>query len=44
MKENKGKEIVDEEDHPETQSQARPLARDKRRSLSKNLDLGNLPN
>ena len=44
MKENKGKEIVDEEDRPESQSQVRPLAGDKKRSLSKNLDLGNLPN
>ena len=44
MKENKEKEVIGEESHPETQSQARPLARDKRRSLSKNLDLGNLPN
>ena len=43
MKENKGKEIVDEGSRPETQSQARPSARDKRKALSKNLDLGNLP-
>ena len=44
MKENKGKEIVNEEDRPESQSQIRPLAGDKKRSLSKSLDLGNLPN
>ena len=44
MKENKEKEVVGEENRPETQSQARPLAGDKKRSLSKNLDLGNLPN
>ena len=44
MKENKGKEIVDEEGRPESQPQARPLAGDKKRSLSKSLDLGNLPN
>ena len=44
MKENKGKEIVNEEDRLETQSQVRPLARDKKRSVSKNLDLGNLLN
>ena len=44
MKENREKEIVDEEDHPESQPQVRPLAGDKKRSLSKSLDLGNLPN
>ena len=44
MKENKEKEVVGEKSHPETQSQARSLARDKKRSLSKNLDLGNPPN
>jgi len=43
MKENKGKEAVDEGSCPEIQSQALPSARDKRKSLSKNLDLGNLP-
>ena len=43
MKENKGKEVVEGEGHPKTQSQARPSAGDKRKSLSKNLDLGNLP-
>ena len=44
MKENKGKEIVDEKDRPETQPQVCPLVGDKKRSVSKNLDLGNLPN
>ena len=44
MKENKGKESVDEGSRLETQSQARPSVGDKRKSLSKNLDLGNLPN
>ena len=44
MKENKEKEAIGEESCPEAQSQARSLAGDKRRSLSKNLDLGNLPN
>ena len=43
IKENKGKEIVDEEDRLETQPQVRPLAGDKKRFVSKNLDLGNLP-
>ena len=44
MKENKEKEAIGEESCPEAQSQARSLAGDKKRSLSKNLDLGNLPN
>jgi len=44
MKENKGKEVVGEENSPETQPQASPLAGEKKRSLSKNLDLRNLPN
>ena len=43
MKENKEKEVIGEESRPETQSQACPLAGDKRKSLPKNLDLGNLP-
>ena len=43
-KENKGKEVVDEGSHPEIQPQAHPSIGDKRKSLSKNLDLGNLPN
>ena len=43
MKENKEKEIVDKGSHPEIQPQARLSIGDKRKSLSKNLDLGNLP-
>ena len=43
MKEKNEKEITGEESHPETQSQARTSTRDKRKSLPKNLDLGNLP-
>ena len=43
MKENKGKEVVGEGNRPKTQSQACPSTGDKRKSLSKNLDLGNLP-
>ena len=43
MKENKGNEVVDKGNHPETQSQARPSAGDKRKTLSKNLNLGNPP-
>ena len=43
MKENKEKEVVGEESCPETQSQVRPSAGDKRKPLSKNLDIGNLP-
>ena len=43
MKENKEKEVVGEEGCPETQAQVRPSARDKRKPLSKNLDIGNLP-
>ena len=41
-KENKDKEVIGEESRPETQSQAHPLVGDKRKSLPKNLDLGNL--
>ena len=44
MKENKGKEVMDEANRPKTQSQLRPSTGDKRKSLSKTLDLGNLPN
>ena len=44
MKKNKGKEIINEEDRLESQPQVHPLAGDKKRSLSKSLDLGNLPN
>ena len=43
MKENKGKEAMDEGSRPEIQPQARPSTGDKRKSLTKNLDLGNLP-
>ena len=44
MKENKGKEVVDEKTRPEAQSQLRPSIGDKRKTLPKTLDLGNLPN
>ena len=43
MKENKEKEVVGEENHPETQTQVRPSAGEKRKPLSKNLEIGNLP-
>ena len=43
MKENKEKEVVGEEGRTETQAQVRPSAGDKRKPLSKNLDIGNLP-
>ena len=43
MKENKEKEVVGEENRPETQAQVRPSAGEKRKPLSKNLDIGNLP-
>ena len=43
MKENKEKEVVGKESRPETQSQVRSLTGDKRKPLSKNLDIGNLP-
>ena len=43
MKENKEKEVVGEENRPETQTQVRPSIGDKRKPLSKNLDIGNLP-
>ena len=42
MKENRGKEVVDEGNRPKTQTQARHFAGDKGKSLFKNLDLGNL--
>ena len=44
VKENKGKEVVDEATRPKAQSQPRSSTGDKRKSLSKTLDLGNLPN
>ena len=43
MKENKGKEVVDGATRPEAQSQPRPSAGDKRKTLPRTLDLGNLP-
>ena len=43
MNGNKGKEVIGEEGRPEAQSQARPQVGDKRKSLSKNIDLGSLP-
>ena len=43
MKENKEKEVVGEENCPKTQAQIRSSAGEKRKPLSKNLDIGNLP-
>ena len=43
MKENKEKEVVGEENRPETQAQIRPSAGEKRKPLSKNIDISNLP-
>ena len=43
IKENKGKEMVDEVTRSEIQSQPRPFIGDKRKTLTKTLDLGNLP-
>ena len=43
MKENKRKEVVDEASKPEAQSQPRPVVGDKIKSLSKAIDLENLP-
>ena len=50
MKENKGKEASEgkrletqPQDQPEIQTQGRPMTRDKRKSLPKNLDLEGLP-
>jgi len=43
MKENKVKEVVDEATRQEVQSQPRPAVRDKRKNLSKAIDLENLP-
>ena len=43
MKENKGKEAVDKAAKPEAQSQLHPSIGDKRKTLSKMLDLRNLP-
>ena len=44
MKENKGKEVVDEATKPKAQSQLHPSIGDKRKTLPKTLDLRNLPN
>ena len=43
MKENKGKEVMDEVVRQGVQSQPRPFVGDKRKSLSKGVYLGNLP-
>ena len=43
MKGNKGKGVVNEETLPETETQPRPFVRDKRKKLSKTVDLENLP-
>ncbi|KAL0001393.1 hypothetical protein SO802_015174 [Lithocarpus litseifolius] len=43
MKENRGKEPMDKGSRPKIQSQVHPSTGEKRKSVSKNLDLGNLP-
>ena len=43
MKGNKGKEVTSEGACHEVEPQVRPLTGDKRKTLSKNLDLENLP-
>ena len=43
MKGNKGKEVTSEGARHEVESQVRPSTGDKRKTLSKNLDLENLP-
>ena len=43
MKENKGKEVVDEAIRQEVQSQPHLAVGDKRKNLSKTIDLENLP-
>ena len=43
MKENKGKEVVDEAARLAAQSKPYPSVKDKRKTFSKTLDLGNLP-
>ena len=43
MKENKGKEVVNEATGQEVLSQPHPFAGDKKKSLSLGVDLGNLP-
>ena len=42
MKENKGKEVMDKVVRQGVQSQPRPSVGEKRKSLSKGIDLGNL--
>ena len=44
MKENEGKEVMDEATRLKAQSQLCPSIGDKRKTLPKTLDLGNLPN
>ena len=43
MKENKGKEVMDEATGQEVPPQPHPLTGDKRKRLSLEVDLGNLP-
>ena len=43
MKENKGKEVVDEAIKQEVQPQPRPAVGDKRKNLSKTIGLENIP-
>ena len=43
MKENKEKEVVGEENRLKAQAQVCSSAGEKRKPLSKNLDIGNLP-
>ena len=43
MKENKGKDVMDEVVRQGVQSQPRPFVGEKRKSLSKGIDLGNFP-
>ena len=43
MKENKGKEVMDEVVRQGVQSQPCPSVGEKRKGLSKGIDLGNLP-
>ena len=43
MKENKGKDVMDEVVRQGVQSQPRPSVGEKRKSLSKGIDLGNFP-
>ena len=43
MKENKGKEVMDEATRQEVPPQPHPLTGDKRKNLSLGVDLGNLP-